>query len=77
MAHYDTTGMEIFEQTEGKIDYFVAGSGTGGTLTGVARKLRELSPETKIVGVDPEGSVVAEPPELNDPTVTWEMEGIG
>lgn len=77
LAHYDTTGMEIFEQTEGKIDYLVAGSGTGGTLTGIARKLKELSPETKIVGVDPEGSVVAEPPELNDPTITWEMEGIG
>ena len=78
MAHYDNTATEILEQTEGKIDYFVAGSGTGGTITGIARKLRELSPQTKIIAVDPEGSTVADPPELNESSVTsWKVEGMG
>lgn len=78
LAHYDTTAEEIFEQTGGKIDYFIAGSGTGGTLTGIARKLRELSPQTKIIAVDPLGSQMANPPELNKTPVTfWETEGIG
>ncbi|XP_033229197.1 cystathionine beta-synthase-like [Belonocnema kinseyi] len=78
LAPYEQTAKEIWEQTEGKIDYFVAGSGTGGTLTGIGRRLRELSPNTKIIAVDPEGSIVAEPPELNETTVTrWQMEGIG
>ncbi|XP_033227716.1 cystathionine beta-synthase-like isoform X2 [Belonocnema kinseyi] len=78
LAYYDGTATEILEQTEGKIDYFVAGSGTGGTLTGIARKFRELSPRTKIIAVDPEGSTVADPPELNESSVTsWEIEGIG
>jgi cysteine synthase len=52
-AHYETTGQEIWEQTEGKITHFVAGLGTSGTLMGVARRLREYNPKIKIVGVQP------------------------
>jgi cysteine synthase A len=57
-AHYDTTGPEIWEQTEGTLDLFVAGTGTGGTLTGTGRFLKEKKPEIRIVGVEPAGSPV-------------------
>jgi cystathionine beta-synthase len=56
-SHYRTTGPEIWEQMEGKIDYFVAGVGTGGTIGGVARFLRERDPRIKVVGIDPAGSI--------------------
>jgi cystathionine beta-synthase (O-acetyl-L-serine) len=56
--HYRTTGMEIYEQMEGKIDAFVTGSGTGGTFTGVVRYLREKIPHLRAVVVEPEGSVL-------------------
>lgn len=56
-AHYRTTGPEIWEQAGGRLDVFVAGCGTGGTLTGVARYLKEQDPRVRIVAVDPEGSV--------------------
>lgn len=80
MAHYDGTAVEIFEQCEGKVDYVVMGAGTGGTITGVGRKLKELSPGTKIVGIDPEGSMLADSDEI-DPALNdikfYEVEGIG
>jgi cystathionine beta-synthase len=56
-AHRLSTGPEIWEQTEGKFDAFVAGTGTGGTLSGVGRFLKEKAPHIKIIGVDPIGSV--------------------
>ncbi|XP_056320750.1 cystathionine beta-synthase b [Danio aesculapii] len=78
LAHYDTTAEEILEQCGGKIDMLVAGAGTGGTITGIARKLKEKCPDIKIVGVDPEGSILAEPDELNKTDKTqYEVEGIG
>ncbi|WP_396200877.1 pyridoxal-phosphate dependent enzyme [Gemmatimonas sp.] len=59
-AHYATTGPEIWEQTDGRITHFVAGAGTGGTITGVARYLKSKNPHIKIIAADPMGSVLAE-----------------
>src|SRR5882724_8086433 len=70
--HYRTTGREIWEQTDGRITAFVAGAGTGGTLSGVARYLKEQNPDIKIVGADPEGSVLS-----GDSPQPWKVEGIG
>jgi cysteine synthase B len=53
LAHFETTGPEIYRQTNGEIDYFVAGMGTGGTLMGTGRYLKSVKPTTKIVGVEP------------------------
>ncbi|MEX2466949.1 MAG: cysteine synthase [Gemmatimonadota bacterium] len=58
-AHYRTTGREIWEQTEGRVTHFVASAGTGGTITGVGRYLKEKNPDVRIVGIDPEGSMIA------------------
>lgn len=71
-SHYRTTGPEIWEQTEGRITVFVAGVGTGGTVSGVARYLKERNPDIKIVGADPEGSVLS-----GGSPCPWKVEGIG
>jgi len=74
-AHYETTGPEIWEQTGGRVDCFVCGVGTGGTITGAARYLKERNPSILVVGADPEGSLYsAAPGEEARPYLT---EGIG
>ena len=59
-AHYDTTGPEIWEQTEGRVTHFVYAAGTGGTLTGVGRYLKEKNPRVQVIAGDPVGSILAE-----------------
>jgi cystathionine beta-synthase len=71
-AHYETTGPEIWEQTEGRIDAFVCGVGTGGTITGTARYLKERKPDLLVVGADPEGSLYS-----GDEAHPYLTEGIG
>ena len=71
-AHYDSTGPEIWEQTDGKVDVFVAGIGTGGTISGVGRYLKERNPSVVVVGADPEGSVFS-----GDLPRPYLVEGIG
>jgi cystathionine beta-synthase len=71
-VHYRTTGPEIWQQTDGRITVFVAGVGTGGTLSGVGRYLKEQNPEVRVVGADPEGSVLS-----GGSGKPWKVEGIG
>lgn len=78
LAHYETTAEEIWEQCGGRVDMVVMGAGTGGTITGVGRRLKELSPAIKIIAVDPVGSILAEPSSLNSAGVAnYKVEGIG
>ena len=77
-AHYRTTGPEIWEQTQGKIDILVASMGTGGTISGIARFLKEKNPNVHIVGVDPEGSMYHhEFYGTKGETHSYKVEGIG
>lgn len=78
-AHYLSTGPEIWKQTEGKLDYFVAGLGTGGTMSGTGKFLKEQNPKIQNVGVDPIGSVYHsyfKTGKLSEPHV-YKVEGIG
>ena len=78
-AHYATTGPEIWAGTEGRVTHFVCGLGTGGTISGAARYLKERNPRVQVIGVDPPGSILAERfygKEDVEPS-TWNVEGIG
>ncbi len=72
LAHYLTTGPEIWADSNGKVDVFVAGMGTGGTISGVAKYLKEQNPNVVIVGADPEGSILS-----GDSPKSYKVEGIG
>ncbi len=78
-VHYQTTGPEIWEQTAGHIDVFVAGVGTGGTITGVGRYLKEQNPDIRVIGVDPVGSILYDVFHTGHPgeAFTYRIEGIG
>jgi len=73
LAHEEGTGREIIDQMEGELDAVVISAGTGGTITGVARIMKRELPHVRIVGVDPEGSILAGPGEIK----TYKVEGIG
>mmetsp|Transcript_2724 Transcript_2724/g.9554 ORF Transcript_2724/g.9554 Transcript_2724/m.9554 type:complete len:541 (-) Transcript_2724:793-2415(-) len=79
LAHYEGTAEEILEACDGRLDMVVIGAGTGGTLTGTARKLKERIPDLIVVGVDPIGSLLAQPEALNDEKrlEPYHVEGIG
>ncbi|KAJ2664598.1 cystathionine beta-synthase [Coemansia sp. RSA 1199] len=78
VAHYDGTAEEILAACNNQLDMLVLGAGTGGTLTGIARKIKERCPECLIVGADPVGSILAQPDSLNQEAAgTYFVEGIG
>merc|ERR1712050_632299 len=85
LAHYDGTAEEIVAQTDGKLDYMIMTAGTGGTISGTAKKLKEKIPNVQIVAVDPYGSILAEPDSMNDGSertgqkrlTAYQVEGIG
>lgn len=71
-SHYETTGPEIWEQTEGRVSVFVAAAGTGGTLSGTGRYLKERDPRIRVIGADIEGSILS-----GGTPKAWKVEGIG
>jgi len=71
-AHYRTTGPEIWNDTDGKLDVFVAGMGTGGSISGVGLYLKEKNSDILVIGADPEGSILS-----GDTPKSWKVEGIG
>ena len=73
MAHYEGTAVEILKDLKGRVDMIVMSAGTGGTLTGVSRRIRQTLPQCEIIGVDPVGSILAGP----GPVQTYHVEGIG
>jgi cystathionine beta-synthase len=72
-THYETTGPEIWEQSGGRVTHFVAGVGTGGTISGVAKYLKERNPGIQVIGADPEGSIYTQPDDIH----TYKVEGVG
>lgn len=72
LAHYLTTGSEIWADSNGEIDVFVAGMGTGGSISGIAKYLKEQNPNITVVGADPEGSILS-----GDSPKSYKVEGIG
>ncbi|GFO11076.1 cystathionine beta-synthase, partial [Plakobranchus ocellatus] len=78
IAHFDQTAEEILDACDGKIDMLIASAGTGGTIAGLSRKIKMKCPNCKIVGVDPYGSILAQPEAMNKSEVSfYEVEGIG
>lgn len=71
-THYLTTGPEIWQDLDGKIDVFIAGMGSGGTISGVGKYLKEKNPKILVIGADPEGSILS-----GDSPKPWKVEGIG
>ncbi len=77
-AHYETTGPEIWRDTDGKVTHLVCGMGTGGTISGAGKYLKEMNPDIKIIGVDPEGSIYHEEfYKTHGEVHTYKTEGIG
>jgi cystathionine beta-synthase len=72
-THYESTGPEIWRQSGGAVTHFVAGVGTGGTISGTARFLKEQNPAIRVVGVDPEGSIYTQPDDMH----AYKIEGVG
>lgn len=81
LAHYDGTAEELLLTCSNRVDAVVAGAGTGGTISGLARKIKERLPECKLIGADPVGSILAQPEQLNQlqqgQSGFYEVEGIG
>jgi len=78
MVHYDGTAEEIIKQCDGRVDMVVMTAGTGGTISGIAAKIKQKLPKCEIVGVDPHGSILAEPETLNAEGIhSYQVEGIG
>lgn len=76
-AHYLGTGYEIWDQTDGKVTHVVAGAGTGGTVTGISKYLKEKNSNVQVIAADPKGSILALPDSLNTSAESYLVEGIG